>query len=72
MNSEAYELAQTAVAELKAAIHQILNEAGDRGLTVEEIAGALGITGMPEALLKLMQTEEVVETKDGFWILKIY
>lgn len=73
MNSEAYEQAQAALADLKAAVHQILNEAGDRGLSEEEISGALGIGALPAAVLSVMEAEKVVaKTDEGYWALRVY
>jgi len=73
MNSEAYEQAQAALADLKSAVHQVLNDAGDRGLSVDELSGALGIGTLPMPVLELMAADKVVtKTDEGLWALIVY
>lgn len=64
-----YRRAQSALADLKAAIHQVVLEGPAEGMTNAEIGRTLGIyTGhigheghIPRALLSLMEQEGVVE-----------
>lgn len=78
--SEAYNLAQRAISDLKTAIHSILMEHPD-GLSNAEIGRALGIyhghSGKHEGhisrvLLQLMQVEGILsqDEKTKKWILK--
>jgi hypothetical protein len=67
-----YQLAQRALADLKAAVHQLLSDTEIGGLTNAEIGRTLGIyTGhigheghIPRTLLSMMESEGVVE-QDG-------
>ncbi|KUG11962.1 hypothetical protein BEI02_13340 [Elizabethkingia sp. HvH-WGS333] len=76
-----YQLAQKALADLKSAIHILLNHAGENGLTNSEIGKTLGIyhghSGnheghIPRALLEIMKTEGVVfqDASTKKWIIK--
>jgi hypothetical protein len=66
--NEAYHLAQTAIADLKAAIRKILQHDGEDGMTNAEIGKTLGIYGGHEGheghisrtLLAFMESEGVV------------
>lgn len=68
-SSEAYKLAQVAIADLKAAIHMVMGDAPDGGLSNAKIGRALGIYQghvgheghIPRTLLAFMQNEGVVE-----------
>ena len=78
--TDSYHLAQQALADLKAAIHQTLSEASSHGLTNAEIGRTLGIyTGhvgheghIPRTLLAVMEAEGVVSQDVGTkrWTLK--
>jgi DNA-binding IclR family transcriptional regulator len=78
MNS--YKLAQRALANLKAAVHGVLLEAGAGGLTNAEIGRTLGIYAghvgheghIPRTLLAMMESEGVVEQnkESKRWSLK--
>lgn len=67
--SEAYQLAQRAIADLKTAVFGILALAGEAGLRNADIGRSLGIYAghegheghIPRALLAMMQSEGVVE-----------
>lgn len=69
VSSQAYALAQRAIAQLKAAVHQLLVSGPDAGMTNAEIGRALGIYAghvgheghIPRTLLGLMEAEGVVE-----------
>ena len=75
-----YHRAQQAIADLKAAIHQLLTLAADPGLTNAEIGRTLGIyTGhvgheghIPRTLLAVMEAEGVVcqDAASKRWTLK--
>lgn len=77
-----YFLAQTAMAQLKAAVHIVLGNAGPAGLKNSEIGRLLGIyTGhveheghIPRTLLAIMEAEGVVEQdkKTKVWCLRIH
>jgi hypothetical protein len=66
---DAYQLAQRAVADLKAAVYAVLAEAPGEGLTNAEIGRSLGIYAghveheghIPRTLLALMEKEGVVK-----------
>jgi hypothetical protein len=66
--SDAYRLAQTAIADLKTAVYLVLSRSGSQGLRNADIGRALGIyTGhekheghIPRTLLGLMESEGVV------------
>ncbi|NQU58445.1 MAG: hypothetical protein HQ513_14525 [Rhodospirillales bacterium] len=68
-SDEAYLMAQTAIAQLKAAVHQVLRAAAPESLRNADIGRALGIyTGHVEheghisrTLLAIMEAEGVVE-----------
>jgi DNA-binding IclR family transcriptional regulator len=78
--TSAYHLAQQAIADLKSAIHQLLSEAGETGLTNAEIGRTLGIyTGhvgheghIPRTLLAVMEAEGVVsqDTQAKRWCIR--
>jgi hypothetical protein len=80
MHSEAYAIAQSAIADLKAAVHTLLGEAPSQGLTNAEIGRALGIYAghvghqghIPRTLLALMEEEGVVlqEASTKRWRLR--
>lgn len=68
-NSEAYKLAQKALAEIKTAIYQVLINAPEEGLRNADIGRILGIgyghsgrhqDHIPRVLLEIMTTEGVV------------
>jgi hypothetical protein len=67
-----YLLAQTAMAQLKSAIHMVLSEAGEEGLRNVDIGRVLGIHAgharheghIPRTLLSIMEEEGVVEQDD--------
>jgi len=76
-----YLLAQRAIADLKAAIHQTLAEAPPSGLTNAEIGRSLGIYQghqgheghIPRTLLALMEAEGVVmQNEDRRWQLRLH
>lgn len=76
----AYALAQRALADLKAAIFQVLHEAGPGGLKNNAIGRTLGIYAghigheghIPRALLALMESEGVVQqdAKSKKWAIR--
>ena len=78
--TEAYKLAQIAIADLKTAIHVILCDAPEEGMSNAEIGRTLGIYQghirheghMPRSLLALMENEGVVEqdSETKKWTLK--
>ncbi|MCJ7975144.1 hypothetical protein LOS88_20230 [Aeromonas veronii] len=82
MNSQAYQLAQSAIADLKSAVYLTLEASGDAGLTNAELGRSLGIYGghvgheghISRTLLGLLENEGVVvqvaDTKR--WFLKKY
>jgi hypothetical protein len=80
MNSEAYHLAQSAIADLKSAIYISLETAGKNGLSNAELGRSLGIYGghigheghISRTLLAMLETENVVyqEAKSKRWYLK--
>lgn len=80
--TDAYHLAQKAIAQLKTAIHQILSTASESGFTNAEIGRTLGIyTGhvgheghIPRTLLAVMEAEGVVSQDRATkrWSLKYY
>ena len=79
-SNEVYLLAQTAMAHLKAAVHQVLGDAAPESLRNADIGRALGIyTGHVEheghisrTLLAIMEAEGVVEQDKStkLWSLK--
>lgn len=79
-NSQAYLMAQTAIAQLKAAIHQILAASPD-GLKNSDIGRLLGIYmghvkhegHIPRTLLAMMEAEGVAvqDPKTKLWCIKI-
>ncbi|MCF5893084.1 MULTISPECIES: hypothetical protein [Aeromonas] len=80
MNAQAYQLAQSAIADLKSAVYLALEASGDTGLTNAELGRSLGIYGghvgheghISRTLLGLLENEGVVvqvaDTKR--WFLK--
>lgn len=64
-----YEIAQSALAQLKSAVHRVLAQSGDRGMSNAEIGRSLGIYAghagheghIPRTILSLMESEGVVE-----------
>jgi hypothetical protein len=70
---DAYQLAQRAIADLKAAVYAALAEAPGEGLTNAEIGRSLGIYAghveheghIPRTLLALMEKEGVVQQAPG-------
>ncbi|HHQ4482898.1 MULTISPECIES: hypothetical protein [Aeromonas] len=82
MNYQAYQLAQSAIADLKSAVYLALEASGDAGLTNAELGRSLGIYGghvgheghISRTLLGLLENEGVVvqvaDTKR--WFLKKY
>ncbi|MBF3236213.1 hypothetical protein H4N55_06225 [Aeromonas veronii] len=80
MNAQAYQLAQSAIADLKSAVYLALEASGDTGLTNAELGRSLGIYGghvgheghISRTLLELLENEGVVvqvaDTKR--WFLK--
>lgn len=80
MNS--YEKAQLAIAQLKAAVHELLEGALADGLTNAQIGRSLGIYSghvghegfISRTLLAMMETEGVVEQEEETkrWKLKTY
>lgn len=72
MNPEAYLRAQRALAELKAAVYQVLTDAPAEGLSNAEIGRSLGIYAghkgheghVSRTLLGLMEKDGVVEQVD--------
>jgi hypothetical protein len=82
MNAQAYQLAQSAIADLKSAVYLALEASGDTGLTNAELGRSLGIYGghvgheghISRTLLGLLENEGVVvqvaDTKR--WFLKIF
>lgn len=66
--SHAYHLAQSALADLKAAVHEVLSSAPEDGLTNAQIGRMLGIYAghighvghIPRTLLGMMESEGVV------------
>lgn len=80
--SNAYRVAQHAVADLKSAVYEILSKPSDKGLRNADIGRALGIyTGhigheghIPRTILSIMEEEGVVEQdkETKFWKLKKY
>ncbi|MFM1643394.1 MULTISPECIES: hypothetical protein [Aeromonas] len=80
MNAQAYQLAQSAIADLKSAVYLALEASGDTGLTNAELGRSLGIYGghvgheghISRTLLGLLENEGVIvqvpETKR--WFLK--
>ena len=67
--TQAYKLAQNAVADLKSAVHIVLSNAPEEGMSNAEIGRTLGIYQghirheghIPRTLLGLMENEGVVE-----------
>jgi hypothetical protein len=82
MSKSAYQMAQTAIAHLKAAVYEILERAKTPGLRNSDIGRALGIYAghieheghISRTLLEMMKAEGVVEQDDTSkrWTLKIY
>lgn len=80
MNNKAYQLAQSAMVELKTAIYMALETAGEKGLSNAELGRSLGIYGghvgheghIPRTLLGIMEIEGVVyqEPESKRWFLK--
>ncbi len=76
----AYQIAQRAMADLKAAIYTVLREAPSEGLTNAEIGRTLGIYAghveheghISRTLLALMEKESVVQqdTESKRWTLR--
>lgn len=71
--SKSYQLAQSALSDLRAAVHMILSESGDVGLRNVEIGKALGIYAghighvghIPRTVLGLMEADgTVVQDKE--------
>jgi len=80
MSSEAYLLAQSAISDLKTAVHIILSE-NDTGLRNVDIGKILGIYAgheghvghIPRALLAMMEREGVaVQDEDKMWRLQAH
>lgn len=77
--TEAYQLAQHALADLKTAVAMVLESAGERGLRNVDIGRALGIYAehvgheghIPRTLLEMMAHEGVVrQNKESqLWVL---
>ncbi|QDU75317.1 hypothetical protein Pan97_23470 [Bremerella volcania] len=82
MNSEAYQLAQQAIANLKSAIYLVLESAPSNGLTNAEIGRSLGIYAghvgheghIPRTVLGLLESEGVVQQDSDSkrWTLRRY
>ncbi len=78
--SNAYQISQRAIADLKTAIHMILCDAPEEGMSNAKIGRALGIYQghigheghMPRTLLSLMENEGVVEqnSETKKWAIK--
>ena len=68
ITTDAYQLSQSAIADLKTAVHLVLSEAPPEGLTNAQIGRMLGIYAghvghpghIPRVLLGIMATEGVV------------
>ncbi|WP_166300899.1 hypothetical protein [Bradyrhizobium sp. 2S1] len=79
---EPYFLAQTAIAQLKSAIHQVLSRAPEQGVKNVDIGRILGIYmghvehegHIPRTLLAIMEAEGVVEQdkETKTWRLRSY
>ena len=82
MNSKAYQLAQSAIADLKSTVFISLEERGINGLTNAELgkslviySGHIGHEGhISRTLLSLLESENVVfqEENSKRWFLKKY
>lgn len=82
MNSEAYHLAQQAIADLKSAVYIVLEAAPSTGLTNAEIGRSLGIYSgplghegdIPRTVLGLLENEGVVQqnSDNKHWTLRRY
>jgi hypothetical protein len=77
---DAYHLAQTAIADLKSAVRQVLSEAPVSGLSNAQIGRALGIYAghvgheghIPRTILGMLEEEGVAEQlpETKYWILR--
>lgn len=80
MYSEAYQIAQNAMADLKSSVHMILELAPAEGLSNAEIGRTLGIYSghvgheghIPRTLLAILESEGVVQqdSESKKWTLK--
>ena len=78
-NSHAYQIAQMAIADLKAAVYEILITAPEGGVTNAQLGRSLGIYSghigheghISRTLLSIMETEGIVEQSDDKkWSIK--
>jgi len=80
--SEAYHLAQKAIADLKTAIHMLLADAPSGGMSNADIGRMLGIYmghighegHIPRTLLAIMENEGAVEQDKStkLWMIKVH